>query len=49
MVVIFAVKADDDVAFRVTLLGTEQLAPVGAPVHVMVAAPLTPAPPMTSL
>jgi hypothetical protein len=36
-------------ALRLTLAGTEQFAPVGAPVQVMVAVPATPAPPITRL
>jgi hypothetical protein len=39
-------KDDGVVAFRGMLLGTEHVAPVGAPVQVRDAVPLNPAPPM---
>jgi hypothetical protein len=39
-------KVEAEVALRLMLEGTEQSAPMGAPVHVRVAVPLTPLPPM---
>ena len=49
VVVTVTVKGDEDIAFRLMLAGTEQVAPSGAPVQVMVAVPLTPVPPITRL
>jgi hypothetical protein len=43
-----ALNAVAAVALRVSVAGTEQVAPMGAPVHVRVVAPLTPLPPMVS-
>jgi hypothetical protein len=49
LVVTVTVKLDCVVAFRVTVPGTEQAAPRGAAVKVIVAVPAIPAPPMTRL
>jgi len=49
VVVTVMVSGDTDVGLRVTVLGTEHVAPAGAPEHVIVAVPLTPVPPITRL
>ena len=48
VVVTLAVKFVAEVALKVSVAGTVQVAPVGAPVHVSEAVPLIPAPPIES-
>ena len=49
VVLTLIVKVNAVVALTVSLDGTEQVAPVGAPEQVNVAVPLTPSPPIASL
>lgn len=49
MVVTEAVKPDGALAFTVTVAGTEQVAPAGAPVQLNDTVPDMPAPPMASI
>jgi hypothetical protein len=49
VVVTVTASGDGDVASKVMLPGTEQMAPLGAPVQVSVAVPAKPAPPITRL
>lgn len=48
-VVVPVALRDDDVGLSVILLGTEQVAPAGAPEQLRAAVPLTPVPPITRL
>jgi hypothetical protein len=49
VVVTLTVTVEATVALTLTLAGTEQVAPVGAPVQLSVAVPPTPCPPIVSL
>ena len=48
VVVTMTANVEGEVALTFTVAGTEQLAPVGAPVQLSVAVPLNPVPPIAS-